>query len=89
VYNSWIHNLFAAIRFATILRVVKTYPIIGVPVMAILKWVPAFAKAEFEHNSFTAEKIARRLASGTERKDFLRYVTLTPILKNSRVEKCN
>jgi hypothetical protein len=83
VYNSWIHNLFAAIQFATVLRVIQAYPIIGVPVMAILKSVPAFARAEYEHNNFTAEKIARRLASGTERKDFLRYDTLTP--KNREV----
>jgi hypothetical protein len=74
VYNSWMHNLFAAIRFASILRVIKTYPMVGVPVTALLKSVPAFAHAEFQHNDFTNKKIGRRLGLTTERKDFLRYV---------------
>jgi len=41
-----------------------------------LKWMPALAKAEFEHNNFTEEKTARRLASKTERKDILRWVAV-------------
>jgi hypothetical protein len=66
------YNLFAAIRFSCILNVVKAYPIIGVPVMALLKRVPALAKAESAHYAFTEEKLDRRLASKTERKDFMR-----------------
>jgi hypothetical protein len=72
VYNPWMYNLFAALRSASILGVIKNYPIIGVPVMALLKSVPALANAEFQHNNFTEEKIERRLRSKTERKDFLR-----------------
>ena len=66
------YNLFATIRFGCILNIVKAYPIVGMPVMALLKRVPALAKAESEHDAFTEEKLDRRLASKTERKDFMR-----------------
>jgi hypothetical protein len=72
VYNSWIDNLFNSLRFAGIILIIKRYPIVGVPATRLLKWMPALAKAEFEHNNFTEEKTARRLASRTERKDILR-----------------
>lgn len=72
MYHSWMVNLFKALRFAGIVHIIKRYPIIGVPATRLLKWMPALAKAEFEHNNFTEEKTARRLASKTERKDILR-----------------
>ncbi|RYN80709.1 hypothetical protein AA0117_g2778 [Alternaria alternata] len=73
MYHSWMVNLFKALRFAGIVHIIKRYPIIGVPATRLLKWMPALAKAEFEHNNFTEEKTARRLASKTERKDILSY----------------
>jgi hypothetical protein len=65
VYNSWMYNLFVALRFASTLRVIKTYPIVGVPVTALLKLVPALAKAEIKHNKFIEERIGRWLNTTT------------------------
>ncbi|CAN9206589.1 unnamed protein product [Alternaria alternata] len=77
MYHSWMVNLFKALRFAGIVHIIKRYPIIGVPATRLLKWMPALAKAEFEHNNFTEEKTARRLASKTERKDILSETSAT------------
>ncbi|RAR04126.1 cytochrome P450 monooxygenase-like protein [Stemphylium lycopersici] len=74
VYNSWISNLFKSLWFANMLMIIKTYPIVGKPVTALLDSVPSLAEAETKHNNFTEEKTARRLASNTERKDFLSYI---------------
>lgn len=72
VYNSWMSNLFKSLRFASMLMIIKTYPIVGKPVTALLNSVPSLAEAETAHNNFSEEKTAKRLASNTERKDFLR-----------------
>jgi hypothetical protein len=43
-----------------------------VPVMKLVEIVPAMAKAENTHHSYTKEKMTRRLAKKTDRKDFMR-----------------
>lgn len=77
-YNVWMANLFNAFRFATILNVINRYPIIGTPLMALLKRVPALARAEHQHNVYTEKKTTKRLATQTDRKDFIRYVNSLP-----------
>lgn len=71
-YNSWIANLFGMLRVATMLRVIREYPIVGVPVMYLLDTVPALLAARHRHNNYTKEKTARRLNKKTDRKDFIR-----------------
>lgn len=71
-YNSWIANLFSLLRVASILRVMRDYPLLGVPLTIILETVPALRKAKHAHDEYTQEKTARRLDKKTERKDFIR-----------------
>ncbi|KAI8933199.1 hypothetical protein NX059_009836 [Plenodomus lindquistii] len=73
-FNAWTATLFRMVRAASTLRVVRDYPIVGVPVMAILRYVPALIRARQAHVCFTRDKVERRLKSNTERKDFLSYV---------------
>ncbi|KAH7396245.1 cytochrome P450 monooxygenase-like protein [Pyrenochaeta sp. MPI-SDFR-AT-0127] len=77
-YNSWIANMFQLLRVASMLRATSTYPIVGVPIMMLLKKIPGLAKARYAHESYTRDKTARRLEKKTDRKDFISY-----ILKNN------
>ena len=71
-YNSWIANLFNLLRVASILQVVRDYPMLGVPLTKLLETVPALRKAKYTHDNYTREKTERRLNKKTERKDFIR-----------------
>ncbi|KAF1847911.1 benzoate 4-monooxygenase cytochrome P450 [Cucurbitaria berberidis CBS 394.84] len=73
-YNSWIANLFGKLRVASRIRLLKDYPIIGTPIMALLQFVPALAKARHAHDSYTADRVARRLGKESDRKDFISYI---------------
>jgi cytochrome P450 len=68
-YDHWIANLFDMLRIGCIFLGLRSY---GVPVMKLVEIVPAMAKAENTHHSYTKEKMARRLAKKTDRKDFMR-----------------
>lgn len=71
-YNSWIANVFRMVRISTMIRVTRTYPIVGIPLMALLNMIPALAKARHTHRSYTLEKTTRRLEKSIDRKDFIR-----------------
>ncbi|KAH9882424.1 hypothetical protein J1614_000660 [Plenodomus biglobosus] len=71
-FNMWTATVFKMIRAASTLRVMREYPIVGIPAMALLRFVPALVKARYAHVCFTREKVQRRLISKTERKDFLK-----------------
>ncbi|KAF2852017.1 cytochrome P450 [Plenodomus tracheiphilus IPT5] len=73
-FNVWTATLFKMVRAASALRILREYPIVGVPAMALLRFVPALIKARHAHVCFTREKVERRLKSETGRKDFLSYV---------------
>jgi hypothetical protein len=68
-YDHWIANLFDMLRIGCIFLGLRSY---GVPVMKLVEIVPAMAKAENTHHSYTKEKMTRRLAKKTDRKDFMR-----------------
>ena len=71
-YNTWIANMFNMMRAEGTLPVLKSYPIIGVPVWTLLSVIPSVSKAKHLHNSYTSEKTSRRLNKKTDRKDFIR-----------------
>ncbi|CAO2647238.1 Nn.00g081600.m01.CDS01 [Neocucurbitaria sp. VM-36] len=73
-YNSWIANLFNLLRVASILHVVRDYPMLGMPLTKMLEKVPALRKAKYTHDNYTREKTERRLNKKTERKDFISYI---------------
>jgi len=71
-YNVWVATLFKMVKVANALCVLREYPIIGVPMMSLLKYVPALARARYTHAKFIRDKVERRLNSKTNRNDFLR-----------------
>jgi len=72
-FNVWTATLFKMVRAASVLGVIREYPIVGVPVMALLRMVPALIRVRHAHVQFTREKVERRLQSTTKRKDILSY----------------
>ena len=71
-YNFWISNIFKGLKIARMFRVLRAYPIIGVPLLGLLKLFPQMAKARHRHEQYTIDKTARRLDTNTDRKDFMR-----------------
>lgn len=71
-FTSWVATLFKMVKFANALCVLRQYPIIGVPLMSVLKYVPALARARYTHAHFVRDKVERRLSSTSRRNDFLR-----------------
>ena len=86
-YNFWIAQIFQGIKSFRFFRVLRSYPLIGIPVSSILKLLPSIKRAQDKHRKYTDEKTARRLdTKRTDRKDFMRYVSpersITALLKD-------
>ncbi|KAF2108459.1 cytochrome P450 monooxygenase-like protein [Lophiotrema nucula] len=73
-YNFWITNIFKGLKIARMFRVFRAYPIVGVPLMSLLKLFPQLANARQKHEQYTIDKTARRLDVKTDRKDFMSYI---------------
>ncbi|KAL6706318.1 hypothetical protein ACN47E_005608 [Coniothyrium glycines] len=73
-YNDWIASILGMFWATSILRTLRGYPIVGVPVMALLQFIPGLAAARWRLSTYTHEKVTRRLASKTTRKDFMSYI---------------
>jgi Cytochrome P450 len=71
-YHNWILNLFKGIKFASMFRIIKAYPIVGTSLAFLLGRLPGVQKASQTHRAYTREKIMRRLETETMRKDFIR-----------------
>jgi len=71
-YHHWTLNLFERIKFASMFRIIKAYPIVGMPLTFLLGRLPGMQKASQTHRAYTREKIIRRLETETTRKDFIR-----------------
>ncbi|TGO35783.1 hypothetical protein BHYA_0146g00230 [Botrytis hyacinthi] len=73
-YNSWIANIFKGLKFARLFRVMRAYPLVGMPILAMLALFPALQKARQRHIQYTQDKTARRLDTVTDRRDFMSYI---------------
>ncbi|TGO65481.1 hypothetical protein BCON_0002g00650 [Botryotinia convoluta] len=73
-YNSWIANIFKGLRFARLFRVMRAYPLVGMPILAMLALFPGLQKARQRHIQYTQDKTARRLDTVTDRRDFMSYI---------------
>lgn len=73
-YNSWIANIFKGLKFARLFRVMRAYPLVGMPILAMLALFPGLQKARQRHIQYTQDKTARRLDTVTDRRDFMRFV---------------
>ncbi|TGO58364.1 hypothetical protein BOTNAR_0182g00020 [Botryotinia narcissicola] len=73
-YNSWIANIFKGLKFARLFRVMRAYPLLGMPILAMLALFPGLQKARQRHMKYTQDKTARRLDTFTDRRDFMSYI---------------
>lgn len=71
-YDEWILAIFNMLQVTAIMRTIRAYPIVGVPVGLLLKFMPGLTAAREKLRRQTHHKAIRRMASKTERKDFLR-----------------
>ena len=72
-YHSWIAQIFQGLKFVRMFKVMRAYPLIGYPILAMIRLFPSLSKARHKHAQYTIEKTARRLDLHTARKDFMRY----------------
>lgn len=71
-YSEWMANLFQGVKIVPFVRLMKAYPIIGLPFWMITKIFPHVMAARAKHENYTMEKTAKRLEKKTDRKDFMR-----------------
>jgi hypothetical protein len=73
-YNYWIANIFGTLRFLRFFRILRAYPLIGFPVLLLIRLFPGISEARKKHLQYTEEKSSRRLDTETDRRDFMRFV---------------
>lgn len=85
-YNEWMANLFKGVKLVPFFRMAKQYPLIGLPFFILIKIFPQILAARAKHDNYTVEKTAKRLDRDTDRKDFMRYVSLCGFLNNNLLQ---
>ncbi|PQE08033.1 cytochrome P450 protein [Rutstroemia sp. NJR-2017a BBW] len=70
-YNSWIANILQVSNLRVCDRVMRAYPLIGVPVLSMVALFPSLQRAKFKHVQYTKDKFSRRLNTHTDRRDFM------------------
>lgn len=66
--------IFGNMKFGVIFRIVRAYPLIDMLFTIIIKNIPVAAETMKRLRNDTKDKTMRRIASKTDRKDFMRYV---------------
>ncbi|PQE17492.1 cytochrome p450 monooxygenase protein [Rutstroemia sp. NJR-2017a WRK4] len=65
-YNSWIANIFKSLKFTRLFRVMRAYPLIGMPVLSMLALFRTLQRAKYKHVQYTKDKSSRRLYTHTD-----------------------
>ena len=68
-------NVFESIRLLGVFRFIANNPILGTIFRALHLVTPSLAAKRHAHLEFTRDKIERRFARETDRKDFISYVS--------------
>ena len=71
-YNVWIANIFKGVKIATYILVLKAFPLIAAPVLAILGLVPSIKALQEKHENYSRDRAERRLNTVTDRRDITR-----------------
>lgn len=71
-YDFWIANIFKGIKLLRNFRVLRAYPLIGTPILYLIKKIPAVMEATRKNEQYTRDRAAKRMASETDRCDFMR-----------------
>ncbi|PVI03021.1 putative benzoate 4-monooxygenase cytochrome P450 [Periconia macrospinosa] len=74
-YHPWMRNFFEAIKFLGFIRFASIYPLAGLLFQVTQRLMPSLSAKRRAHLDFTEKKVQERLKNGTNRKDFLQYIT--------------
>jgi cytochrome P450 len=75
-YDFWIANIFRTIKLVRMFRVLRAYPVVGYPLLGVLRLFPGLAKARLRHTQYTQDKVVRRLNMEDPKQDIMRCVPL-------------
>ncbi|KAI5213461.1 hypothetical protein AUEXF2481DRAFT_701441 [Aureobasidium subglaciale EXF-2481] len=73
-YHPWITNIFKAVQATQMIRITNAFPIVKLPLKFKAKKQQGSGDARAEHQRYSAELVARRMATETSRKDFMSYI---------------
>ncbi|KAF2685242.1 cytochrome P450 monooxygenase-like protein [Lentithecium fluviatile CBS 122367] len=73
-YNEWIAINFRGFKAVRMFRVIRSTPILGMPLFFLLKLFPAIVKARQRAEMYTVQKTEKRMNTTTDRKDFVSYI---------------
>jgi len=76
-YGTWVSGVFKALKMMRMFRVIRSYSAIGPFFFWLLKWFPGMVKARQRHQAYTVRKMDKRIATATDRKDFMRCVPVS------------
>lgn len=73
-YHVWIPQMFKGLKNIILLVVVKAYPILEAILTCLVKLYPNALEGQRVHRENTTVALQKRLATKTERKDFISYI---------------
>lgn len=71
-YDFWIANIFKGFKTVRMFRALRAYPLIGIPIVYLMRKIPGVMEARQKHKRYNRDKVAKRLDAGTDRRDFMR-----------------
>ena len=74
-YHPWIRNIFRSVKAGILLILGPRYPILRVLLQIMVQVFPSIRKARNTHFEYTQLQAEKRLATKTDRKDFMTYVS--------------
>ena len=72
-YHFWIAKIFAGIKFSRFVQIGNSYPYLGMVIQSILNLAPQVS-GRTKHIKYTSDATDKRMATKTDRKDFMSYV---------------
>jgi len=73
-YNFWIANIFKGLKFSRVRNPLRAYPLIGMPILYLMKVFPSLQETALKHRKYSRDKSERRLDTKTDRRDFISYI---------------
>ena len=74
-YHVWVSNIFAGLKNLVWIQIVQAYPMLEAMMTCFVKVYPAALEGQNVHRAFTNKAIEKRLATKTEKKDFVSFFT--------------
>ncbi len=73
-YHSWISNIFNGLKMINMLVIINAYPILEAIMSCAVRLNPKAREGLRVHREYTKAAMRKRLATKTEKKDFLSYI---------------